>query len=79
MLTIGYSITAEKKIELADRAKLEIQTAEKKLKEMEGTYRLLDNTNKAYYSSKLSSNQKDWQDLRRRYFQMEDGLNQARN
>ena len=69
----------EKKVELAERAKLEISVAEKKLKEMEGTYRLLENTNKAKYSSKLSSFQKDWTELRRRYFQMEDNLNAARN
>ena len=69
----------EKKVELAERAKQEISVAEKKLKEMEGTYRLLDNTNKAYYSSKLSSFQKDWTELRRRYFQMEDNLNAVRN
>jgi len=46
---------------------------------MEGTYNLLDNSNKAYYSNKLGDNRQAWQDIRRRFFQMEDNLNAAKN
>ena len=69
----------KKKDAVYERAKKEIQTAEKKIKELDGTYRLLDNSDKAYYSQKLSSLQKEYADLRRLYFQMEDNMNQAKN
>ena len=39
----------------------------------------MDNSDKAYYSSKLSSHQKEYEDLRRAYFQMEDNMNTALN
>ena len=55
----------KKKQGVFERAKKEIQTAEKKIKELDGTYRLLDNSDKAYYSQKMSSLQKDYSDLRR--------------
>ena len=40
---------------------------------------MLDNADKAYYSSKLSSLQKEYEDLRRAFFQMEDNMNAALN
>lgn len=69
----------KKKQGVYERAKKEIQLAEKKIKELDSTYRLLDNSDKAYYSQKLSSLQKEYADLRRQYFQMEDNMNQALN
>jgi hypothetical protein len=35
---------------------------------------MLDNADKAYYSQKLSMQQKEYEDLRRAFFQMEDNL-----
>ena len=49
------------------------------IKELDGTYLLLDNSDKAYYQLKLSSHKKEYDDLRRGYFQMEDNLNAALN
>ena len=46
---------------------------------MDGTYNLLDNTSKAQYSSKMTQNRQNWQELRRAYFQCEDNLNAAQN
>ena len=46
---------------------------------MDGTYNLLDNTSKAQYSSKMTQNRQNWQELRRSYFQCEDNLNAAKN
>ena len=58
----------KKKQKIFDRAKKEIQMAEKKIKELDSTYRLLDNSDKAYYSQKLSALQKEYADLRKLYF-----------
>jgi len=49
------------------------------IKELDGTYRFLDNADKGYYSSKLSTLQKEYEDLRRAYFQMEDNMNTVLN
>ena len=40
---------------------------------------MLDNADKAYYSSKLSAHQKEYEDLRRAFFQAEDNMNAALN
>ena len=46
---------------------------------MDGTWKLLDNTDRAYYSQKMSSHRKEYEDLRKAYFQMEDNMNAALN
>ena len=58
-------VDLKKKEAVYERARKEIQIAEKKIKELDSTYRLLDNSDKAYYSQKLSSLQKEYADLRR--------------
>lgn len=40
----------EKKKAIFAKAKNEIRIAESKIKEMDGTWKLLDNTDRAYYS-----------------------------
>ena len=49
------------------------------IKELDSTYRFLDNADKKYYSEKLSTLQKEYEDLRKAYFQMEDIMNTVLN
>ena len=72
-------LSTEKKQAIFSRARGEISSAESKIKEMDGTWKLLDNTDRAYYSQKMSSHRKEYEDLRKAYFQMEDNMNAALN
>jgi len=49
------------------------------IKELDSTYRFLDKSDKGYYSSKMSQLQKEYEDLRKAYFQMEDNMNTCLN